>query len=201
VDDVTRTYFDQIGSSDGQIRFQAFMALLTATDVSVDWAYEAWDELVQYLHHKDNHVRAIAAQLLANLAQSDPEQRMLRDFDALFAVTRDERFVTARHALQSIWRVGTAGKRQQERVVGALSDRFAGCSAEKNCTLVRYDIIVNMKRLYDAVKDEAIRQQARRLIETEQDLKYRRKYSRVWGALLRADTQHARKERGNTGDS
>jgi len=47
---------------------------------------------------------------------------MLKDFNALFAVTRDERFVTARHSLQAIWKVGAAGKKQQKIVV----DRLAG---------------------------------------------------------------------------
>ena len=61
---------------------KAFFYLLEVTDQPVDWAYEVWEELVANLRHKDNHVRAIAAQLLCNLAKSDPEQRMLRDFDS-----------------------------------------------------------------------------------------------------------------------
>jgi len=55
--------------------------------------------MVESLTHMDNHVRAIAAQVLCNLARSDPENRILKDFDALLAVTKDERFVTARHCL------------------------------------------------------------------------------------------------------
>lgn len=178
--DGVRSHFSQISSPDAQVRYQAFMALLDATDRPVDWAYEIWDELVQNLQHKDNHVRSIAAQLLANLAKSDPENRMVRDFDALLAVTRDERFVTALHALQAIWKVGSAGRPQQALVVGALSQRFRNCAAEKNCTLVRYDIIVGLKKLYDALHDQPIRELAFQLIEMEQDPKYRTKYSRAW---------------------
>jgi hypothetical protein len=88
-----------------------------ATEQPVTWAYDVWDELLQALQHKDNHRRAIAAQLLCNLAKIDPEKRMLRDFAALFAVTKDERFVTARHCLQSLWKVGAAGPAQQAMVV------------------------------------------------------------------------------------
>src|SRR5215204_4947326 len=69
-------------------------------DKTVDWAYEAWDEIVANLSHKDNHNTAIAAQILSNLAKSDPENRILKDFDKLLTVTKDERFVTARHGLQ-----------------------------------------------------------------------------------------------------
>src|SRR5687768_7044534 len=42
-----------------------------------------------------------AAQVLANLTKSDSQQRTLQDPDRLMAVTRDEKFVTARHSPQS----------------------------------------------------------------------------------------------------
>jgi len=92
----------------------------------VNWAYEAWDQLIERLRHKDNHVRAISAQILANLAKSDPKNRMQKDFPALMAVTKDEKFVTARHTLQSIWKVGRETK-MQKTVVEALADRFTAC--------------------------------------------------------------------------
>ena len=124
------------------------------------------------LNHKEGRTRSIAAQLLCNLAKSDPERRMLRDFDALFAVTADPKFVTARHALQAIWRIGTVGKKHQSAVVDALAGRFSDCAAEKNCTLIRYDIIQCLRRLYDSVKDDGIRQKALQMIATEPDAKY-----------------------------
>jgi hypothetical protein len=136
--------------------------------------------LLKDLTHKDNHLRSIAAQLLCNLAGSDPEERMLKDFDVLLAVTRDERFVTARHCLLSLWKVGAAGKKQQKAVVDGLARRFEDCRAEKNGTLIRFDIIQGLRKLYDAVKDESIRTSALGLIETEVDLKYRKKYAGVW---------------------
>jgi hypothetical protein len=124
--------------------------------------------------------RTRAAQLLAGLAKSDPKQRMLKDFDAVMAVTRDEKFVTARHALQAAWKVGLAGKKHQVPVVDRMGKRFEECAAEKNCSLIRYDIEVGLRKLYDAAGDENIRKTALALIETEPDLKYRKKYARVW---------------------
>lgn len=153
---------------------------LHTTDRPVDWAYEVWDDLVARLRHQDNHERAIAAQVLANLAKSDPEKRMLRDFPALLAVTRDERFVTARHCLQSLWKVGAAGPEQRQIVVASLEQRYHECISEKNCTLIRYDIIQSLRHIYDAVPDETIKEKALALIETETDLKYRKKYATLW---------------------
>lgn len=156
------------------------MALMAAAEQPVDWAYAVWDRLVADLTHKDNRRRAHASQLLANLAKSDPEQRILNDFDKLLAVTKDERFVTARHCLQALWRVGVVGQPQHNVYLAGLERRFAECASEKNGTLLRYDILQSLRTVYDIVKDEAIRAQALALIETEADAKYRKKYAALW---------------------
>jgi hypothetical protein len=180
MDSKTRKHFDNLRSEERELQNQAFFYFLEATEKPVDWAYEVWEQLVEGLSHKDNHVRAISAQILCNLAKSDPENRMNKNFAALMEVTKDERFVTARHCLQSIWKVGASSKKMQETVVDALADRFKNCSAEKNCTLIRYDIIQGLRNLYDEVKDEKIKEKVLELIETEEDLKYRKKYASVW---------------------
>lgn len=180
MDTLTRTHYDNLSAQNGDLRYAAYVAILAATEQPVDWAYAVWDELVARLRHENNHQRAIAAQLLCNLAQSDPERRMLDDFGALLAVTKDEKFVTARHTLQAIWKVGLAGAEQEKVVVDGLAGRFDDCKDEKNCTLIRYDIAQGLRQLYDAVQDESIRDRALALIATEEDEKYRKKYASVW---------------------
>ncbi|MDQ2997530.1 MAG: hypothetical protein M3R61_10790 [Chloroflexota bacterium] len=180
MDEIAQASWDNLRSQDADLRLQALNSILATTDQRVDWAYEVWDELLASLRHADNHQRAIAAQLLANLAKSDPQHRMLNDFDALLAVTKDEKFVTARHSLQAIWKVGVAGKQQQQLVVEHLSSWFRDCAGEKNYTLIRYDIIQGLRKLYDAVQDESVRETALALIATEADSKYRKKYASLW---------------------
>jgi len=158
----------------------AFRDLIESTRTPVIWAYDVWDEVVALLADPNNRTRAIAAQVLCNLAGSDPEDRILADLEALVEVTRDERFVTARHCMQSLWTVGVAGQRQRERLLDALETRFRECNAEKNCTLIRYDICVTLRKIYDETGDEAVRVRALQLIPTEDDPKYRKKYARVW---------------------
>jgi len=180
MDSKTRKHLDNLRSEERELQNQAFFYILKATENPVDWAYEVWDELVEGLHHKDNHVRAISAQVLCSLAKSDPKNRMQKDLPALMAVTKDDRFVTARHCLQSLWKVGAAGKKMRSILVDALAERFRDCAAEKNCTLIRYDIIQGLRNLYDEVRDEKVKEKALELIETEEDVKYRKKYASVW---------------------
>jgi hypothetical protein len=180
MDPTIRESLETLESGDREAQGQAFTHLMSVTAEPVPWAYEIWDQVVALLAHKNNRTRAIAAQVLCNLAGSDPERRILDDFEALLAVTRDPRFVTARHCMQSLWKVGVAGPEQRKRLVAGLEGRFHECIQEKNCTLIRYDICVSLRKVYDETGDESVREKALELIETEEDLKYRKKYAREW---------------------
>jgi hypothetical protein len=170
-------------SDDSDIRYAAYLAVIKATDQPVDWAHEIWDKLLVMLRDANNHKRTIAAQVLCNLAKSDPQKRMLKDFPAILAVTKDERFVTARHTLQNLWKVALGGRKQQVMLLAGLTERYSECASEKNGTLIRFDIIQSLRTLYDAVKDDAVRACAVALIERESDLKYRKKYAAVWRGI------------------
>ena len=176
----TRQNFEALHTGTADEQYAALTALIAATDQPVGWAYEVWDGLVADLRDQDPHRRARATQLLCGLAKSDPQGRMLKDFDAVMAVTRDEKFVTARHTLQAVWKVGLAGAKQKKLVLDRLARRFADCAPEKNCTLIRYDIMVDLRQLYDAVRDPTIKAKALALMETEPDAKYRKKYAGAW---------------------
>jgi hypothetical protein len=66
-------------------------------------------------------------------------------------VTKDERFVTARHTLQPPWKIGLGSDAQRGAVVAALGHRYRECATEKNRTLIRNDIVEGLRRLHDAV--------------------------------------------------
>ena len=180
MDKIIRTHLDNIRSEDGQIQFKAYDHLMKVTEQPVDWAYEAWDEIVEGLTHKDNHVRAITSQILTHLAKSDPKGRIFKDYEKLLNVTKDERFVTARHCMQSLWNVAVVGKKHQKLYMDGMEKRFKECVTEKNGKLIRYDILVSMRNVYNQVGDETIRENAQALIVSEKDVKNHKKDAGVW---------------------
>ncbi|MDG5786783.1 hypothetical protein QA612_04710 [Evansella sp. AB-P1] len=180
MDKETKALFEKLESNDKNEVYEAYTAILVLTEKEVDWAYEVWDQWKGNLSSKDNHKRSLAAQFLSSLAISDPEGRMLLDFPAVWKVTMDKKFVTARHSLQSIWKIGLAGDEQKELVTTHLIERYRTCMSEKNGTLIRFDIIQGLKNLYDKCHDENIKGEALKLIEEEEDSKYRKKYGLVW---------------------
>ena len=180
MDQLTRNHFNNLQSQDSELRYASFQYLIDITNHPVDWAYEVWDDLLSLIKTGDNHQRTIAVQLLSNLSKSDPENRMAKDFDQLIAVTKDEKFVTARHSLQCLWKVAIVNNEVRSKVIAGLTDRFNESTNEKNCTLIRYDILQVFRKVYDEVHDEQLKEKSLALIETEDDLKYRKKYLSVW---------------------
>ena len=180
MDSTIKRLFENLRDIDKDVQYEALMKLFDITNDKVNWAYEVWDQLLTDLTEGDNHQRSRAAQFLCKLAISDPEKRILKDFPTVWAVTKDKKFVTARHSLKSIWNIALAGCEQKELVLKTLSDRFINGTDEKNYTLIRYDIIESLRKLYDEIKDEQVKQLALDLIEKEEDKKYKKKYASVW---------------------
>lgn len=175
-----RALFADRDSPNGDVAYQALVGLFEMTEEPVEWAYEFWDRLLSDLTHRAGDRRAFAAQMLARLVISDPDGRMLEDFPKVAAVMKDEKTVTARHTLQSIWRVGLAGPKQQAMVLDALEERFRECAQEKNGTLVRTDVIAALGELSKASSDPAIEARVNALIEVESEDKQRRKQRAAW---------------------
>jgi hypothetical protein len=46
--------------------------------------------------------------------------------------------------------------------------------------MIRYDIIVDLRNIYDATTSSEIKEKALELIELEEDAKYKKKYASVW---------------------
>jgi hypothetical protein len=172
-------HIENLHSADRNVQGASFQHLMKQTDQPVGWSSEARDSLLELLERGNNRGRSIAAQVLCNLAKSDPGSAV-EMLPKLIAATRDEKFVTARHSLLALRRVGIVNEDLARQVVDGLSRRFEECIDEKNCTLIRYDIACVMRQIYDHTGNEEISERVRMLIGTETDPKYRKKYLKEW---------------------
>ncbi len=167
-------------SSDRPAAYAAFVELMKLTEKPVKWSYEVWDQMVSDLPHSEGHKRAFAAQMLARLAISGPEERILRDFPNLAADLHDDKTVTARHALQSLWRVGLGGPRQRATVIEALARRFVECGREKIGSRARTDAITSPGNLARESGYPAIAERAEKLMRSEKDEKALKQQRASW---------------------
>ena len=180
MDSTTFELIEDILGKDEKQRYDSYLTLMDMTEEKVNWIYEVWDILIVNINHKNNHTRSIIGQLICNLTKSDYERRIQWDFSKLITLTKDERFVTARHCLQSMWKIGLTGQDNLLLVLEGLSERYMKCTEEKNCTLIRADIIQDFKLLYLELNEERISLIAVELIEKEIDEKYKKKYLTIW---------------------
>lgn len=178
--EVIKQHIQNLSGKDKDLQGESYRVLMKLTDKPVNFAYEIWGDLLEILKTGNNTGRSIAAQLLCNLAQSDTENRLDKDLPKLFEATKDEKFVTARHTLLSLWKIGIVNNHLLKKVLAGLEKRFKECINEKNCTLIRYDICCVLRKMFDVLSDETIHKTSLKLIETEQDLKYKKKYLTVW---------------------
>lgn len=182
-------HIQNIYSNDKKLQGTSYENLMKLTEEPVEWAYEIWDDLLDLLEIGNNRGRSIAAQVLSNLAKSDPDNRMTGDLPKLFHVTKDEKFVTARHSLLSLWKVAIVNDILMRQTIEGLEKRFEGCINEKNCTLIRYDITRVLRNIFDHTGEEQVIKRSISLIETETDKKYRKKYLAVWKDILKKQKQ------------
>lgn len=124
MDNLIKEHFGNIQSKDKDLRYNSFQFILDQTRGKVAWADEIWDLMTDLAKTGDNHQRTIAVQILSNLSKSVPTERILRDLPKLVEVTRDKKFVTARHSLQCLWKIGIINKPLEKSLTNELIHRF-----------------------------------------------------------------------------
>jgi hypothetical protein len=182
---LVRQNFNDLRSEFKQERYEAFMYLINKAKQPVDWVYEVWADVVQLTRTGDNHQRTLAVQLIAELAKSDIQNRLADDYYDIIAVTHDNCFTTARHSLKVLWKIGIANLHLRGLLIRELSNRFLSCKSEKNCQLIRYDIIEVFWKMYSTLHDDAIEDTVELLIESEQEPKCKQKYLKLWSNVFR----------------
>jgi hypothetical protein len=92
---------DRLSSKDDEVRFFAFRVLRRRSVIAPD-VYPYWERFSERLASDNSYQRSIGAMLLAANVRWDAERRFDAVVDALAALFEDEKFVTARQAIQTV---------------------------------------------------------------------------------------------------
>ena len=169
-------YLSNLDSTDDPTRLMALQAILKLTEKKVAWVYEAWDSLLKKLDNENSYQRSIGIMVLCNLAKSDGENRINAVLPQLMAHTKDDKFITSRQCLQNIWKAALTNQNAKIQVIDHLEKRFKECCDEKHYNLLRLDIIQSIRNISKEEKDDTLIAMARRLIQDEKEVKYRKTY-------------------------
>ena len=179
MDEKIKAYYDNLTSSDDKVRMNALQGMLKLTDQKVDWVYDIWNGLFEILNHENSFHRSIAIKVICNLAKSDSENRLSGSLGMLLAHTTDEKFITSRQCIQSIWKAALTSKQARKKILEHLEKQFRECRGEKHYNLIRADIIQSILYIYDEEKDEPFLARTRTLIAEEKVEKYRKQYEAI----------------------
>jgi hypothetical protein len=182
MDELTQNLYTNLGSTDDQVRMDAFTQLLSLTEKQVSWVYEVWDDLLERLDHPNSYQRSIAIKLLCNLVKSDAERKIDHSIGELLTHTKDEKFITSRQCIQNIWKVALVSPDLKKQIIDHFERRFRECIAEKHYNLLRTDIIQSIRNLYDYQSDAGLLKIGSSLIELEEEAKHRKKYEAILSA-------------------
>lgn len=168
-----------INGNDNKRQSTAFVLLLEKMEKRVDFACEIWDLLLEDLSSFDVQRRARAGQMLSYLAISDSDERMLEDFYKIWTLTYDQNYTIASQVLQSTWRIGLCGGKQQNLLIEAYKMRFEE-ALKKGSTneWIRYTLIENLWKLYTINQDELVRVLVKRFVKMELQSKSENKFAK-----------------------
>jgi len=121
--------------------------VLAITEIPVDWAYEIWDDLISRLQDPNSYQRTIALMLLCNLVKSDPQCRTRQILPEILSHTKDEKFITSRQCIQTVWKIAVYQPALRDEVVHHLSKRFKESANEKHANLLRLDMIQSLRKI------------------------------------------------------
>lgn len=89
----------------------------------------------------------------------------------------DEKFITERQYLQSVWKVALVDPAYEKKIVAQLKAEFAACAAKKHVNLLRLDIVASLAKIMAGTGEAGMRREIEALIATEEGEKERKKYS------------------------
>lgn len=185
MDEQIRKYINDLFGDDIKRKFDAFRYLMNVTDdIPVEWIYTVWDELFLQLKNNNIHRRSIAAQLICNLAKSDTEGRLLKDIDKLLGSTIEEKLLMTRHSFQTIWKIAIINNELKSKIIAHLTLLFTASITEKNYPLIRYDILLILRKIYNLLKDKFVKDLALMLIQKETDFNNQSKYKSLWNDII-----------------
>jgi len=164
--------FVALSGKEDKARYAAFKELCQLTEGKADWIYDKFYGLAEKLTSENSYQRSIGFILLANLSKSDSEKRNLKITERLLSILDDEKFITARLAIQNAWKFAVSISEMEKNVLTALKTAYyesRHLAAHPN--LIRGDVILSLRNIYNFYKDEDILNEVKKMIEEENDLK------------------------------
>lgn len=121
-EEIISELMDLIYEKKEQIRFNSYETLRAISELKPEMLYERWDQLEGLLYHRNNYLRFIAINLLANLAGIDSEGYFERAFDKFFGILKENVTIAPAYVIRNSWKIVLANPHLEPKITNLLLD-------------------------------------------------------------------------------
>jgi hypothetical protein len=133
---------------DDKLRYKAFL-LLQARSRDSPIVYEYWSEFEKKLESTNSYQRSLGAMLMAENVRWDKNGKFKKAFSKYMRCCNDEKFITARQAIQSLETIARATERYDKDIRQGLADLVLQRYKENQQRLLAKD----MSNIFEILKN------------------------------------------------
>ena len=153
-DHLLQQMLEGIVSRSDVYRYNCFKVLLSIAQEQPQRMASSWQHLVELTKSENSFHRAIAVQIIANLATLDDGKEFERIYDGYFSLLNDESLVVARYVARSAGTIARAVPRLQPRITRSLLSIDLTDRDQERKDLVKADAIHSFAQFVETSGDK-----------------------------------------------
>ena len=116
INDLTELIFEK----KEQIRFNSFETLRIISEEKPEVIYPKWEVLEGLLTHKNNYLKFIGINLIANIVMVDQKGLFEKIFDTYYGILREDVTIAPAYVVRNSWKIVQAKPELEQRITNML---------------------------------------------------------------------------------
>jgi hypothetical protein len=135
-----------LSEKEDAVRYNSFL-LLQNSSLELPYTYEHWNELEKKLGSDNSYQRSIGLMLIAKNVKWDKEGKFEKALRRYLKCCADEKFITARQAIQGLTTIIKTNSKYNEKIEKSLRNLQLSNYKENQQKLLNKDITATLKML------------------------------------------------------
>ena len=135
-----------LNEKDDNVRYNAFL-LLQSSSREFPFVYECWSDLEKKLENSNSQQRSLGLMLIAENVRWDRDDRFSKTISKYLRCCNDEKFITARQAIQGLEVIVKATDKFNDEIKKSLANLRLSQYKENQQKLINKDISNVLKRI------------------------------------------------------
>ncbi len=153
-DEIIDELMKLISEKKEQIRFNSYETLRIISETKPDKLYPKWQELEDLLDHKNNYLKFIGINLLANLVVVDTKGLFEKCFEKYFGILKEDVTIAPAYVVRNSWKIVKANPLLEPRITGMLL-QLDTIHPGKQIAMIKGEAIQTFDNYFEISKNQA----------------------------------------------